>query len=250
MLYAAMTFWLVTIVMSAWGVHRIWCGLSKPRVVNIILLPGTLVAQLGHVLGLLITGATVNDTTLYKDDETGEPGTTQDARPRIPVIGPMAIGLLPLLACTVAIFFVARYLGETVLTGMQGHRAATVLPTSVAAFWQFLRDGVTLVEALVDAVIVAWPGRWPLWLFLYLMVCLPVRMAPFPGYLRGSLGAIVLLGLISAGLGLLIESLPGVVERGWATLSLTAATVLFLLLVTALVRGAVSLVKVLTNRTE
>ncbi|MBN1513099.1 MAG: hypothetical protein JXB13_13880, partial [Phycisphaerae bacterium] len=72
MLYVAMTFWLLVIVFLAWGVHQIWSGMVKPRTVNSILLPGTLVAQLGHVLGLLVTGATVSNTTLYKDDESGE----------------------------------------------------------------------------------------------------------------------------------------------------------------------------------
>ena len=49
MLYAALTFWLLVIVFSAWGVYWLWGRLVKPRVVNTVLLPGTLVAQLGHV---------------------------------------------------------------------------------------------------------------------------------------------------------------------------------------------------------
>ena len=73
MLYAALTLWLLVIVFCAWGVHRIWSGLVKPRVVNTILLPGTLVAQLGHVLGLLVTGNPVRNTALMGDDEKGDP---------------------------------------------------------------------------------------------------------------------------------------------------------------------------------
>jgi hypothetical protein len=41
------------------------------NVVNVLLLPGTLVALLGNVVGLLVTGATVTSTTLYKDDGSG-----------------------------------------------------------------------------------------------------------------------------------------------------------------------------------
>jgi hypothetical protein len=44
MLYAALTFWLLIIVFSAWGVHTLLSQLIKPKVVNSILLPGTLVA--------------------------------------------------------------------------------------------------------------------------------------------------------------------------------------------------------------
>ena len=68
MVYAAFTFWLLVIVLTAWGVHRLWSGMVKPKVLNTVLLPGTLVAQIGHVLGLLVTGATVTNTTLYKKD--------------------------------------------------------------------------------------------------------------------------------------------------------------------------------------
>jgi hypothetical protein len=98
MLYATTAFWLMVIVLSAWGVHSLWSGMVKPRVVNIVLLPGTLVAQMGHVLGLLITGATVSNTALIKDDETGAPLQSENAQPRIPIIGPVIIGMLPLIA--------------------------------------------------------------------------------------------------------------------------------------------------------
>lgn len=248
MLYAAMTFWLLIIVLSAWGVHQLWSGMVRPRIVNAILLPGTLVAQLGHVLGLLVTGATVNDTTLYKDDGTGEPGTTKDAKPRIPIIGPVAIGLLPLLACAIAIFFVVRYLGRRVLEGIARQPVAASIPTSLAGVWQLLRDQVTLLEVLVDATIAVLPGGWPAWLFVYLMICLTVRMAPFPGNLRGSLGAIVLLGVLAAGIGAISDTLPGYINGGgWLILSLTVATLLFLLLISAMVRGSVALVKLLAH---
>ena len=85
--YAQITFWLVVIVFTALGVHRLWSSLVQPKVVNSILLPGTLVAQLGYVLGLLVTGGTVNNTTLIKDDDSGEPETGEDAKPRVPLIG-------------------------------------------------------------------------------------------------------------------------------------------------------------------
>src|SRR3989304_852994 len=98
MLYVAMTFWLLVCVLAAWGVHRLWCAIVPVRVLNALLLPGTLVALLGHILGLLVTGATVRTATLYKDG-SGDPETTTHPKPRIPVIGPAIIGMLPLLAC-------------------------------------------------------------------------------------------------------------------------------------------------------
>ena len=99
MLYLALTFWLMVIVLTAWGVERLWSGMVRPKVLNTLLLPGTLVAQIGHVLGLLVTGATINNTTLIQDDESGAPETTPDPHPRLPVTGPLLIRPLPLTAC-------------------------------------------------------------------------------------------------------------------------------------------------------
>ena len=91
MLYAALTFWLLVIVFCAWGVHALWSGLIKPRAVNTILLPGTLVAQLGHVLGLLITGNQVQNTALMSDDEDGKPAVLLGCRQRLNSLRPLDV---------------------------------------------------------------------------------------------------------------------------------------------------------------
>ncbi len=248
MLYAAMTFWLLVVVFAAWGVHRIWSGLIQPRVVNSILLPGTFVAQLGHVLGLLVTGATINDTALIKDDESAEPQQANDPKPRIPIIGPIVIAMLPLLACGAAIYFVSRWLGADTLNALAVQPVATALPTTLSAFWQLLRDAVTLVEHIVNATRASDLGNWHTWVFLYLAVCLTVRMAPLPGNLRGAIGAIVVLGLLAALLGMAAQAVTDAVQRSWTVLTFSVAALCFLLLASLVVRGAVGLIRTLASK--
>ena len=247
MVYIALTFWLLVIVLTAWGVHRLWSGMIKPKLLNTILLPGTLIAQLGHVLGLLITGATVSNTTLYKNDESGDPETTTDPKPRVPLVGPVIIAMLPLLACAVAIFFVARYLGRPILLNLTAGSVGPILPTTIAGTWQMLRDQITLVESIVAATSVADLANWRTWLFIYLLICLTVRIAPFPGNLRGSLAAIMILGIGAAMVSSLFDMADPRVQSGWAVLSLTVAALLFLLMASLVVRGGVGLVQVLRN---
>ncbi len=247
MLYAAMTFWILVVVLSAWGVHQLWSGLVKPRVVNTILLPGTLVAQLGHVLGLLVTGGTVNNTTLYKDDETGAPEQTQDPKPRIPIVGPVIIGMLPILACATAIYFVAYYLGGSVIREMNQQMVPHALPATLPQFWEMLRGAITLAETTLAAALHSDWGNWHVCLFLYLLVCLTVRMAPFPGNLRGAMGAIVVLGIIAYVVGKLASATSESVQGGWAILSLSVGTVLVLLIFSLVVRGGVGLCKLLAG---
>ena len=249
MLYIALTFWLLVIVLAAWGVHRLWSGMIKPKIFNTLLLPGTLVAQIGHVLGLLVTGATVSDTTLYKDDESGDPATTTNPQPRIPVIGPVIIGLLPLLACATAIFFVARQLGQAVLGHMPARVVGPALPTTMTGLWQFLRDQITLVESIVSAIAAADFTNWKTGLFVYLLVCLTIRIAPLQGNLRGALGAILVLGLGAAAITSLFDVADPRVQAGWAVLNLTVATLMLLLIVSLIIRGGVGLGHVLREPT-
>ncbi len=247
MLYAALTFWLLVMVLTAWGVHRLWSGMVKAKVLNTILLPGTLVAQVGHVLGLLVTGATISNTTLFNNDDSGEPETTRNPKPKVPVIGPVVIGLLPLVACATAIFFVARLLGGPILANMTATSVRPALPMTMAGVWQLLRDQITLVESIVYAIGLADFSNWKTAVFLYLLICLTVRIAPISGNLRGALGAILVLGVAGATVSSLFDVADPRVQNAWAVLNLTVATLLLLLIVSLLVRGGVGLVHVIRS---
>lgn len=244
MIYAAMTFWLLVIALTAWGVHRLWSEMIQPKVLNTALLPGTLVAQVGHVLGLLITGATISNTTLYTEG-SGEPETTPNPNPKIPVVGPVVIGLLPLIACATAIFFVARFLGGPMLNNLNHTAVGPTLPTTMAGVWQMMRDQISLVESIVSAATNANWADWGTWAFLYLLVCLTVRTAPFPGNLRGALGAILVLGIGSATVCTLFDVANPHVVQAWAVMNLTVATLFLLLLISLIVRGGVGLTHIL-----
>lgn len=247
MLYAALTFWLLLIVFAAWGVRKLWSGIIQPKIFNSILLPGTLIGLLGHVLGLLVTGATISETTLFKDDDTGEPETTADPKPKIPVVGHVIIGLLPLLACGAGVFFTSRYLGGTTVSQINDDVVGPKLPTSLGGFWQLLRDQITLMESTVSAISSADFHNWKTVVFLYLIVCLVVRMAPFPGNLRGALGAIVLLGIGGGVASSLFDIADPRVQSGWAVINLTVAILLVLLFVSLLIRGLTGLIYVVKN---
>jgi hypothetical protein len=248
MLYAALTFWILVAVLLAWGVRELLLGLTKPKVLNAILLPGTLAGMIGHVVGLLMTGSTVRDTTLFKDDESGEPGATPDPKPRIPILGPIIIAMLPLVACAAAIQASTRYLGRGVVGKIKTDIIGPSLPTTLADFWQMLRDLVTLTESVVVAILRADLTYWPNLLFVYLLVCLTIRMAPFPGTLRGALGAILLLGGAAAITTSLFAVDAPSVTAGWAVLNITIGCLLLLLIVSLLLRGAALVISFVRER--
>lgn len=242
--YAAMTFWLFVIVFSALGVHRLWSSLIQPKIVNSLLLPGTLVAQLGYILGTLVTGGTVNNTTLVKDNESCEPETGEDPQSKVPVIGSVILALLPMVGCAVAIYWTARYFGTPFLDGMRRAQFNhLLLPTSLPAFFDMLRGMLALVEHLMAVVQASDLQDWQTLLFLYLVICLTVRMAPLTGNLRGSLGAIALFGVFAFLLAQVTKSDTGAFSTAWPLVIFCVAVLLFLLMFSLLLTGAVGLVK-------
>jgi hypothetical protein len=247
MLYAALTLWLLVIVFSAWGVHRLWSRMIKPRAVNTVLLPGTLVAQLGHVLGLLITGNSVRNTSLMGDDEEGEPTTDSPDKQRIPIVGPVLVGLLPLVACAACLYLAARTLGRGVLIAEPSAQVPQVLPLTMAGIWDLLRTSITVSQNMLDAILASDLLNWANVLFLYLAVCLTVRMTPFEGNRRGAIAAIFLSGLVIGLVASLVSAVQGAVLSSWPILSFAVGMLLFLLLVSLLVSGVVGLIRILAR---
>lgn len=246
---AAMTFWLFVIVFCALGVHRLWSSLLEPKIVNSILLPGTLVAQLGHIVGLLVTGGTVNNTTLVKDDDSGAPQTGTDPKTRVPVIGSIIIALLPMAGCAIAIYWTAAYFGTQFIEAMKSSQFnQMVLPTGLPEFFLTLRGGLHLVEHLLNVVWASNLREWQTALFLYLVICLTIRMAPLTGNLRGSLGAIALFGVIAFVFVQLTKPEGGVFTSAWPLVIFCVAVLLFLLIFSLLVRGAVGLIRTVLDQ--
>jgi hypothetical protein len=248
MLYAAAVFWMFVVVLSASGVYSLWAGMVKTRIVNIVLLPGTLAAQLGHVLGMLVTGGTVEGTSLISDDEAASPKQSATGKPRIPIVGPLIVGVLPLLTCAGGIVLSTMLLGGPTVNDLVAGEVLRNIPVGVPAFWDLLRNLIDLMEQMLSVAVHAGGSNWRAWLFMYLLVCLTVRMAPLPGNLRGALAAIAMFGIIAFIVGLIFEPAQGFVERGWSMLSLTVITLLLLLVISALIRGAVALGRVILNR--
>ena len=247
MLYATMTFWMLVIVFLAHGIYTLWTNLAKPRVINTVLLPGTLIAQLGHIVGLLITGGTVQDTTLIKDNKTAEPTTTPDPQPKIPVVGPIVVAMLPLLSCGFFVHLVLQTLGANIQTTAGEFLVRETLPKNLPEFWDLLRHTITVVEHITAAILNSNFHQWETWAFVYLIICLTVRMAPLPGSQRGAIGAILVLGALAAVIGLATQIPQEKIHQVWNLLSFSVAVLLFLMIVTLVVYGGVSRVKVFTQ---
>src|ERR1039457_3488164 len=98
-LYVALIFWLLVGLLEAFAIFKLVEGLVRPRWINLVLLPGTVVSEMAHFLAALLTGAAVRDAKLVSDESIGE--APAPSASGIPVISPLLLALLPILSALV-----------------------------------------------------------------------------------------------------------------------------------------------------
>ncbi len=235
MIYAAASFWLLVFVLMAWGVEHLWRSQAKTKTINTLLFPGTLVAQLGRIVGLLITGAKVTPGAKGDDGDRSPP----DWQTSLPVIGPVLVALFPMTAIGLMLYLVIMHLGPAIVSKLPADQIPPALPMTLTACWEQLRRLITLSEATLNAVRAADGASWQLILFVYLMICLTIRMAPFPGNVRGHIGAVVILGIVAALAGTVWSTMPQFILNIWPLLALSIGWLLLILLVSLLACGVI-----------
>lgn len=236
MVFITTSIWLAIITLLAWGVHSIWEGLAKPKTLNVALLPGTLAAGLGRIVALLITGATIPDPPKGAPAKSPPPGP----QPKMKVIGPILVALIPMLLLGFTLYVVVLRLGGPVVSHVPVDPLPKELPATLPAFWSQMRAVITLCEKTLDAVLSAEASPYRIALFVYLMISLTVRLAPMPGNLKGQLMAVAVLG----GVAILGGTLTPVIEQRvvalWPLLCLVVGWLSLLLLASLFAKAVIT----------
>lgn len=240
MIYATLGLWLAVIVLLAWTIQRLWREMVQTSVLNYLFLPGTLVAQVGYVVALLLTGAKAGPVSLFGDDDAEKDDETP-AQSNIPLFGTVLIGLLPMLAVGSALHVVVRGMGEPVLGGVSADYLSSELPHTLSAFWEQLRGLISIAEDTLIAMRRLDWNQWSSAAFAYLLIALSMRMAPVPRHVRGHLGAIAFLCGGAALAGTVLPTLSDNLATQWPILATVIGAQLLLLMFSVSVRGVVAL---------
>jgi len=262
MIYATFTLWLVLTVFMGIGVYRMWASLGKPAWVNWALLPGTLVAQMAYIFGCLITGGEIKSARLVpeKGDGGGGAPKTSDS-PRLKVIGPLVSSLMVLVACGASILAVHKALGKPVMERFSGESSSIFsystsskaelpkdLPRTWDAGWDLVGQQVQLIKHTCETW---WDLEWANWrvaLFVYLAICLAVRLGPVNQPIRPILGAVCAIAGVIAIIGAMNKDFADLMNDIWPLLTYVWASLLTLLTGTLAVLGTVSLWRILTGK--
>ncbi len=248
MIYAAMCLWLLVACSMAWGVYCIWSTMVKPRTLDIVLLPGTAIAQIGRTVALLVTGAKFNPKAApTPDKKDAKPFDGPIYEPSLPVFGPILAGFFPLFFTMVALVAVLTRLGEPVVTSIPKDQVATEVPVTLSVFWSQVRGLITLAETTLDALRNAEMVNWRVLLLTYLLASLSIRLSPFRGNAMGMFGSILIACAAVALIGTLTTRPAEIIEQGWPLISATLGMLVLLLIGTLIARGVFSTLRMLAQ---
>ncbi len=266
MIYAAFSVYLLGILFAAMGVYRLWAGMVRPGRVNWALLPGTVVAEMAYIFGCLITGGEVRRAKLMdagkgssgrgksSPGSAGEAEPTTEAKPKLRYIGPVIAAFMTILACGAGILIVHAVLGEPVIEQFTAGGTArltdrlTEFPTSTEAFWDQFGWQVDLLHRMAATYTELKWTDWRVPLFVYLAMCLTIRLAPVRRPLRPTLAAVIVLAGIIALIGIVWKRFDGLMGDLWPLVMYVWASMLFMLWVSLMVRGGVGLARALAGK--
>jgi len=260
LIYAAFTLWLILILFAGVGIYRLWTRMVRPAYVHWALLPGTVVSEMAYIFGCLITGGEIRRAKLIEMPTAkagkGDAEPSTDASPGLKVIGPVLASLLAVVACVAAILVARKALGARVIeqfaidNGLFSAGLPQSLPMSWNEFWLQVDDQVILLRHICETY---GSREWFDWrgvLFVYLGLCLSVRLSPVTRPMRPTLAAVVVIAAVIAIVGLVWPRFSGLMLDIWPLLAYIWASLLLLLVVTLLINGIVALVRVLAGRTD
>ncbi|MCD4699159.1 MAG: hypothetical protein K8R91_01110 [Phycisphaerae bacterium] len=248
------------------GVYRLWAGMVKPGRVNWALLPGTVVAEMAYIFGCLITGGEVRRAKLMdagkggggkgksSPGSAGEAEPTTEDKPKLRYIGPIVAAFMTILACGVGILIANAVLGEPVVDQFQAGGTASLtdrlgkLPTTAGAFWDQFGWQVDLLHRMATTYTELKWTNWRVPLFVYLAMCMTIRLAPVRRPLRPTLAAVVVLAGIIALVGIIWGRSGGLMDDLWPLVMYVWASLLFMLWVSLMVRGGVGLARALAGK--
>lgn len=263
-IYVWFTIWVFLSLMTAAGVYSLLTKLVKPAWVNWLLLPGTIVSEMAYIFGTLITGGEVRSKIMpSKDGDGGAPKT--DATAKFKTAGPIIASALAIAAVGAAIVLVYSALDRPVIrdfTGGDGRSDFVTLSpldhpdkkmqasaTGVAnALWDQAHYQVTILRKMTFTLGELHWTKWQIPLFVYLTICLAVRLWPSKRPIRPTLGAVIFLVLAIALTGAIWTRFSDLLKDIWPLLTYVWATLLLTLVVALILNGLVTLYKALAGK--
>ena len=197
----------IVVMLISTMLDHLWAQVLPMRAFYyLIRAPGVVVHECSHILGCLLTGASITNIVFFSKDG----GSVTYTRPKLPVLGNVIISSAPLfcipLFLTGLAWIFSAYLGCTF----------PAFPASIDSAGTLHSLGIDIVE-LFRQNLVANFHPWFL-LYLYLTLSLVLSVAPSRQDIRNAAVGIVLIAL--SGLLIFLSAIPWAVSTLWQVTSI------------------------------
>ncbi len=255
MIYAAMGMWVFLILLTGMGVYRVWTKHLGGAVADWLLFPATVMSELAYSAGRLMTGRPAYGGIISPRNPSNDACRTAISGKGGFLVA-MLSSFLVLVVCGAALGLLGKWMGEGTIRAFvssggvfESDFLPRVIPTDWDAFWGTVMYQVELLRRFCEGWVRLDWGNWPVPVFVYLSICLSVRLGPVRHDWRATLVvAAVLLALLAAAAAV-IEPLRDVVNGElWWLLTYSWGLLLFLLVVTLVVLGIVYLVRAVIGK--
>ena len=212
---------------------------------------------MGYIFGCLITGGEVRRAKLMAQSgdsaDDGEP--TAELSGGVKYIGQILAALVAIVACVAAVILTHKVLGGPVvgqfITG-DGIMSTAALPQQLPTSWDMLWEQVSRQVTLLRRMCETW-GRldwldWRVPLFVYVSLCLAVRLSPTGRPVRPTLAAAAAIAVVIALVGLAWPRFSSIVQDVWPLLTYLWASLLLALVITGLALGLSCLIRTIAGK--
>jgi hypothetical protein len=229
----------------------------KPAWVNWALLPGTIVSEMAYIFGCLITGGEVRRAKLIEMPGKGKAAggePTTNASSGLKIVGAILASLVAMVACIAVILLARELLGASIIEALAVRQGIAdgglpkSLPKSWDAFWGQVNHQVLLLRQICETFGSRGRLDWRGAVFVYLALCLSIRLSPVTRPMRPTLAAVVVIAAAVALVGLAWDRFSGLIDDVWPLLTYIWSSLLFVLVATLLVRGLAGLIGILAGR--
>jgi hypothetical protein len=244
----ALSLWLLVVIFAARGALRALRDALGPRILRVLVFPGTVVASVGYVVGATLTGGNVRAVSPWSAPPADDGGSA--------AVGPgswfsaITAYLGQLTACVAGLILLAKGLGVAAARGMFMGKLPRVESWTLAGAWDLLHATLGLMERVLDGIRSCSPGDWRAWVFLYLLTCLTLRTAPLRGSAPVVLWAGLVIGAVVAAGGWLAPTVGDWLGRGVPVLGMLVAVALLLWVASAGLRAASALIRGVRRQPE
>jgi len=226
----------------SFGIKKLWSKYLKSKVLKTFLFPGTVVHDLSHALLCLVTGTTIKDLNIFKQEDGG----LQYDKPKVPILFDFFIATAPIFGCASAIVLISLVLGNPIRVDETLSKEVTF---SIKAVFDYAKDFLDVIWLTLNEFRDRGFRTISSTIFIITSIIFTVSMAPHKGDIKYIVLGFLIIGSGLFGLELIGISLLGnkwwdnTLDSTWIITTYVISILLTVLFITTIIVGIIKAFK-------